>query len=147
MVLEDRVPGNHAWTHNLIAMSDFDSTEYTCAVNELQAEYDSQADAYAETIKNERVKFAFLKRRIPFEKERTYVGFGATYTEAILCAWKDIHNDAQHAVLGKSEQCPICQLAEHYQVTNWAAVLKCVEVVHSNVEVSEGNLFQMHNEF
>ena len=125
------------------AMSNFDSVDFDNAIKELD---DLRTQDCARVIRNEQVRFCFMKRRIPFAADKSYVGWGSTYTEAILMCYKDIHQDAQHDIFLQSDTCPICQLKKYNEIKDWDMVFKGSEV-NQEIGISSGNLFKMYNEF
>ena len=94
-----------------------------------------------EKMKTEDVKFAWVTIPSENEPEKTYVGYGSTYTEAILNAQREIHQ--LHYPLF-SQFCPICQLVEFHRVVDPAAMLSVPGV---SIKVASGNLYGMKNEF
>lgn len=102
----------------------------------------TEHDFYKDILQRDQVHFAFVTRKLGglahFSKK--YVGYGATYTEAILSAYDKAHQYEAHAFLFDVMRCPICDL------------LRCNKIVTANLANDEicvgiGNLYEMHKEF
>lgn len=109
----------------------FDTPELTKFVDQL--EMYSRQTRYATIMAAESIRVATVVRGAykegPPEGRRRFYGYGSTYTEAVLNAYREVHTIECHDWLEQNDQCVICDLLKTgfitYKITDDEVKIFC----------------------